>query len=104
MVRKQDLIRVAKDTEIELKQGKLFLVDGQIQICEEEVSVFFVMSPNNSFLSKNNIKVREDLIRKHVTGVVGELEFDAKSRGRSVHIGFHRKVISQKKTQTQKLK
>ena len=31
--------------------------------------------------------------------VVGKLEFDAKSRGRSVHIGFPRKVISQEKTQ-----
>ena len=31
------------------------------------------------------------------TSVVGELEYDATSRGRSVHIGFHRKVISQKK-------
>ena len=29
-------------------------------------------------------------------GVVYKLEFDAKSRGRSVHIEFYRKVISQK--------
>ena len=29
--------------------------------------------------------------------VVGKLKFDAKSRGRSVHIDFHRKMISQKK-------
>ena len=38
------------------------------------------------------------------TGVVGELEYVAKSRGHSVDIGHPRKVISQKKSnQTQKL-
>ena len=39
----------------------------------------------------------------HGMVVVWKLEYDAKSRGRSVHIGQPKKVISQKKTQTQKL-